>query len=309
MKRIKKEILRREVERWGEVLEGLSPMEIKDILIPREEIFLVFKKNRDIEQDVLEDSRKKVLWAVLPCQARALRLHDFNFLREPEDTLYKKRRDDTLVVVKCCTEPERFCFCTSLGHSPFDKEGDIRIYEKEEFYLAEPLTEKGRSLLQWEQYPDAGEDEIEEMKRREEDVKKKIEQFKLEFKGGELLKIFNHKVWEELSFPCLNCGACTFHCPTCYCFDIQDVDRTGWGYRERVWDSCMFSLYSLETSGHNPREDRHTRLRNRIMHKFSYYPISYGEYQCVGCGKCVEVCPTGFDIRKALISLREVLNE
>ena len=42
-------------------------------------------------------------------------------------------------------------------------------------------------------------------------------------------------------------------------------------------------------------------MRNRISHKFSYYPQSYdGAYSCVGCGRCVISCPVSLDIRRVV---------
>lgn len=63
----------------------------------------------------------------------------------------------------------------------------------------------------------------------------------------------------------------------------------------------MSPLFTLETSGHNPRTEKFKRMRNRISHKFSYYPQSYdGEYSCVGCGRCVVSCPISLDIRQVV---------
>jgi hypothetical protein len=42
-------------------------------------------------------------------------------------------------------------------------------------------------------------------------------------------------------------------CPTCWCFDIQDETRGKSGVRMRNWDSCMYPLFTLHGSGHNPR--------------------------------------------------------
>ena len=44
------------------------------------------------------------------------------------------------------------------------------------------------------------------------------------------------------------------------------------GKRVRNWDSCLSPLYSLETSGHNPRPTTRERTRQRLMHKFNYFP-------------------------------------
>ena len=49
--------------------------------------------------------------------------------------------------------------------------------------------------------------------------------------------------WEELGSKCLACNACAAVCPTCFCFDIQDVlDPDGQtGERQRIWDACTSS--------------------------------------------------------------------
>ena len=39
-------------------------------------------------------------------------------------------------------------------------------------------------------------------------------------------------------------------------------------------------------------------MRNRVSHKFSFYPERYdGFFSCVGCGRCVVSCPVSLDIR------------
>ena len=60
----------------------------------------------------------------------------------------------------------------------------------------------------------------------------------------------------------------------------------------------MSPLFTLETSGHNPRPTKGGRMRNRVSHKFSFYPERYdGHFSCVGCGRCVVSCPVSLDIR------------
>jgi formate hydrogenlyase subunit 6/NADH:ubiquinone oxidoreductase subunit I len=55
----------------------------------------------------------------------------------------------------------------------------------------------------------------------------------------------------------------------------------------------------LHGSGHNPREQKLQRVRQRFMHKFKYYVDKYGDgVACVGCGRCVQFCPVNIDIRR-----------
>ena len=68
------------------------------------------------------------------------------------------------------------------------------------------------------------------------------------------------------------------------------------GRRCRMWDSCMFAEYTLHTSGHNPRPSRRERVRNRVNHKYSYYVKNFGKIACVGCGRCIDLCPVNIDI-------------
>ena len=113
---------------------------------------------------------------------------------------------------------------------------------------------------------------------------------------------------------CLGCGTCAFLCPTCTCFDVVDEDDhyNHRGKRIRLWDTCQFCIYTQHTSGHNPRDSIIERCRNRILHKFSYYPKNYGMLGCVGCGRCIQLCPVNNDLRdiiKKIILIRKEKEE
>ncbi len=66
------------------------------------------------------------------------------------------------------------------------------------------------------------------------------------------------------------------------------------GTRCRIWDSCTFAQFTRHASGHNPRSTQPARYRQRVLHKFAYFPLEHdGRFMCVGCGRCVKLCPVG----------------
>lgn len=119
---------------------------------------------------------------------------------------------------------------------------------------------------------------------------------------------FDNQIWEEVSEICIGCGTCSFLCPTCTCFDVIDenVPNENRGRRVRIWDTCQSCLYTLHTSGHNPRNSCIERVRNRILHKFCYYPENYGMLGCVGCGRCVQLCPANNDLRAIIEKINKI---
>jgi formate hydrogenlyase subunit 6/NADH:ubiquinone oxidoreductase subunit I len=113
-------------------------------------------------------------------------------------------------------------------------------------------------------------------------------------------KGFEDPIWNRLTESCIGCGACTYLCPTCHCFDIADEQHHYQGRRIRTWDSCQYPQFTRHASGHNPRPARKHRLRQRFMHKFSYTVEKSGDIYCVGCGRCVVHCPVNLDIREVI---------
>lgn len=121
--------------------------------------------------------------------------------------------------------------------------------------------------------------------------------------GSYLAGQFDSPYWSWVSRRCLSCGACTYVCPTCYCFAVVDAPRIDRGVRSRCWDSCQFQEFLLMAAGHNPRPTKKERVRQRFLHKLQYYPEKYGDYMCVGCGRCVKKCPVGLHMTQVIYDL------
>ena len=247
---------------------------------------------------------ERVLFGVRPCDARAMAIVDHLFSWDFDDPYYLAKREKTTVVGLACLEPAVNCFCTSVGGGPASTEGlDLLLTDLGEEYLLQPLTEKGEKLCQeaGEVLEQATGDEVASAEKLQQAAAEKIVRG-VETNGipEKLPELWENSLWQDVSEPCLGCGTCTFLCPTCYCFDIQDEAEGLEGRRCRVWDSCMFSEYTLHASEHNPRPTVRERTRNRINHKYSYFVEKFGVIACVGCGRCINLCPVNIDILNIL---------
>jgi sulfhydrogenase subunit beta (sulfur reductase) len=210
-----------------------------------------------------------------------------------------------------CNEPSNTCFCTSVGCGPFNEEClDILLIDCGESFLARALTDKGEKLLEKAGINKDADSNIQKKTHAlKEEAEKKISSSVPTDKLREkkVNDLFNAPFWDDVAFACINCGTCTFLCPTCWCFDIQDEITKKRGDRIRNWDSCMFPLFTLHASGHNPRSEKVQRVRQRFMHKLKYYVDKYNDgVACVGCGRCVKYCPVNIDIRDVFKLMNDI---
>lgn len=163
------------------------------------------------------------------------------------------------------------------------------------------MTRKGEELVKNESLEDPTDEDLKTGREvAEKAIKNVSSRVQLDGLEEKLDAMVDSSFWQDLHDRCLGCAVCTYLCPTCYCFDIQDEARGPKGERARNWDSCMFPLYTLETSGHNPRPTGRERWRQRLNHKFNYYLRQYGLPACVGCGRCIVNCPVNIDIRNVV---------
>ncbi len=115
-----------------------------------------------------------------------------------------------------------------------------------------------------------------------------------------------HKIWDELAEKCLGCGICTYVCPLCHCFSIEDrIGLDDKCSRCRKWDSCVLPSFSRIAGGHSFRPTLKERYYNWFYHKFVRAYREFGKSQCVGCGACKRNCPAGINIQEVLKTILE----
>ena len=286
--------------------EGNTKLPAKELFFPQsEKLFSYSVTEEGAKLEAPLDDKKKVLFGVRPCDARSLKLLDNVFDNDKfQDPYYLTRRANTVMVGIGCNMPSSTCFCTSVNSGPFDTSGlDILLVDTGDAYVVELVTDKGKALADQAGLAAASDaDKTAAAAAKEAAVV--TCQVNTDGLKAKLDVNFYDPIWEKIHEKCLGCGACTYLCPTCHCFDIVDDAVDCAGCRVRNWDSCAFPLFTLHGSGHNPRTSNKERYRNRIMHKFKYFVDNFNEIGCVGCGRCIKNCPVNMDIRVVLENIR-----
>lgn len=302
----------RPIRRGAEVcLDFLKPMKsAKEIFFPQNEDLFYYNTHTQRAVEAPAPPRPTVVFGLRPCDLQGIAAQDRIFSAAPvKDSYYMRRRENAILIGLGCPEMESACFCHLLGIDRMDSAvADLFFVPLDDAYFIRVQTERGEQLVS---SLAAADDAAREERRRCAEASAaatapqggQAEPISIEALRAALAESFEDPVWEEVARKCLGCAACTFVCPTCHCFDITDETRRDLGRRVRTWDGCMFPKFTLHTSGHNPRTIGRQRMRQRILHKFSYFPENQGMISCTGCGRCIEVCPVNLDLREVLLRL------
>ncbi|MDL2285550.1 4Fe-4S dicluster domain-containing protein [Desulfovibrio sp. OttesenSCG-928-F07] len=287
----------------------------KHVIFPRSEALINYRRNQDpatpgkpaLQLEVPKAPEASLVFGLLPCDARGFMVFDpvYNGSGtggKAKDIYYLRRRSNTVLIAIACAKVFGTCFCNWVGGSPSSTEGaDVLATAVANGYMLMPVTPEGEAVLTSALLSDAAPEMLQEAEQSHQKAAAALKPAQDVADAVEALvnKFEDAAFWQAESAHCLSCGACTYLCPTCYCFNVTDESAGLNGVRLRNWDACMTPLFTLEASGHNPRMQKAMRLKNRVGHKFSYYPALHEQrIACVGCGRCIKSCPSGVDIRR-----------
>ena len=254
-------------------------------LPPKEDIFNFDKKTNKLK--TVDKSKNLLLIIGWLGQLEAMTQLDEIMEKPNKDFYYWQKRDKSVLIGIIDTS-----FKVPRG-------GDIileKINNKE--YRTWILNSKGRNLINTKFFKKV-------LKPRVIDYPSEHNTFKKILLDSELLAEAikwswksNHKIWDELAEKCLGCGICTYVCPLCHCFSIEDrvsLDDSECT-RCREWDACTLPGFSEVAGGHNFHKAIKERYYNWYYHKFVRAYKEYGKSQCVACGSCGRNCPAGIKI-------------
>ena len=289
-------------------LEGDKPKKsLKEFLFPQREILIKYRTvdgQMQVEDAPPAVTAPRVIFTC-PCDAAALPIVDKVFSWDYVDSSYVERRSNSTIITIACDQPSESCFCVSLSGSPAGIDGsDVLLTALADAYHVQIISQRGKELIERYEKLFTESDEAHNRQRaaREDELREQMIRH-VDVDGLAEAMDFEDPVWQTVTEQCIDCAICTFLCPTCHCFDIQDEGDPDAGERVRMWDSCASRLFT-KTTVHEPRPTHASRYRQRIMHKFQYYPKNFGRNLCVGCGRCIQYCPVGIDITKVLETVR-----
>jgi ferredoxin len=299
-------------ENYFDITPG--PHSWKMFFFPPRSQMVAFQRTTDSTHwEVVAESEPAPAYALLgvrPCELAAIQIQDRVFLRDDfKDPIYRKRRQNAFLITVNCLHPCGTCFCASMGTGPEAESGfDISMTELEDVFLIKTGSEAGRMVLSdlpWQPASafliQTAQNSLDEARNHMGRVLPNPEEL-----PDILLNNLDHPQYADVSKRCLSCANCTQVCPTCFCWDVQDINNLSGNYvrRERVWDSCFNPEYSYVFGGNN-RPNTRSRYRQWITHKLASWYQQFGTSGCVGCGRCITWCPAGIDITAEAATLRE----
>ena len=297
--------------RWSDVQMNYARTILppKKLLLPPRETTFSFDPDKGFRDLLAEASKPMVLFGVHSYDIYGLNILDRVFAQAKfPDPYYIARRKATAVIGVDFVPDDKHT-AGSMNADFVDHGFDLFLSDIGNDYLVLVGTSRGDDIVVKSgclmQNPT--EADFAEYKRRSK-IRRDSYKTRLDMEDlPEILEMEYHsKAWDDFGAKCLSCGSCSMVCPTCYCFDVSDEVNLGSraGRRIRSWDSCLLRTHALVAGGENFRGARSSRVKFRFYHKQRGFVAEYGRPSCVGCGRCVEVCPAQINIITVIETIR-----
>lgn len=283
------------------VLDKKSDYSAKEVILPVNHLYGVKINDQLIKEEY--KAKKKKLIIARACDINAMKRIDKKFYK---DDYYLERRKDVSFILLGCEKSFDSCACVSVGTNKADDyvmglkffENSIGIKIKDEGFnkFLEGIICNETNF------------EIDYVKENEAIVNKPIIE-KWDLKT--FFKVRNMEFWNDYKKRCVGCGSCNASCPTCTCLSTKEVKSETSEIVEvrRIWNGCQL-VKSASLKGYSLPEVVPARIRQRVLDKF-YIPNveEHGEQECVGCGRCSDICPRYINFFNTVNKLTEELQK
>ncbi len=289
-----------EIRRYEDLeLDRKSYFSPKEVGYPIRETLFYFAGD---EIKVPEIDDKKIAILLRPCDINGIDRLDTIFLTNgPDEDFYYRRRRDKLrfFMIECRTGFEN-CWCVAMNANKTDRY-DVAFRFGEEIMVDVKSDAFAPYFSEYAPKPFA----VQFVRQNLRPVRvPKPEELSTE--------IFDHELWREYTARCIACGRCNTSCITCSCFTMQDAafgtDKK-MGERSRRWAGCQLNDFTDMAGGLTFRGKNGDKLRFKAMHKINDFYRRFGKHQCVGCGRCDDVCPQYISFARCINTLAEVIEE
>ncbi|MGL5614708.1 MAG: 4Fe-4S dicluster domain-containing protein [Sarcina sp.] len=282
------------------VLDRKSDYSAKEVILPVNHLYGV-KINGELIKAEYKPEKKKLIIA-RACDINAMERLDRKFYK---DDYYLERRKDVKFILLGCEKSFDSCACVGLGTNKTDNYAmAIKFFEDS---IGIKIKDEEFNKFIDESY-EKDNFEIDYVTENKVQVNKPVIE---KWDTRTFLKLREMPFWDDYKKRCIGCGSCNASCPTCTCLSTKEVKSETSEVVEvrRIWNGCQL-VKSASLKEYTLPEVVPARIRQRVLDKF-YIPNveEHGEQECVGCGRCSDICPRYINFFNTVNRLSEELGK
>lgn len=267
-------------------------------------------KDGEQNMNAVVEYEHMILFGVHTCDLAGIQCLNVVFSDRPRDLNYLIRKNKIILIgLECNDYCDKYASCKLVDNELPNGGYDLFFTDLGSYFLIHVNTFEGEKIIETvKDCQPAGSSHMNQLEKLRE-KKREIFQNEIKISSTRIPELFdrsfNSKVWYDIGKRCLACGNCTNVCPTCYCFDVEDVSNLDLktGNRIRVWDSCQNEPFAKVAGGESFRPRQAQRQRHRYYRKFKFPIDRYSRFFCTGCGRCSRTCMANIDLKETLDDL------